>query len=150
MTELLNRIRLSYDRCLVDDDGSSRSRHWEKRLSESSPGDWITESKLSKFRSKHSQLSKGMDHAGTLSETLDAVEMAQKAGWTTVISHRSGETEDSFIADLSVAVNSGLIKTGAPCRSERVVKYNRLLMIEQELGGGARYAGKDAFYSIKG
>jgi enolase len=91
-----------------------------------------------------------LNQIGTLSETLDAVEMARRAGWTTVISHRSGETEDSFIADLSVAVNAGLIKTGAPCRSERVVKYNRLLMIEQELGDNARFAGKGAFYSIKG
>jgi enolase len=91
-----------------------------------------------------------LNQIGTLSETLAAVAMAKKAGWTAVISHRSGETEDSFIADLSVAVNSGLIKTGAPCRSERVVKYNRLLMIEQELGDSARFPGKAAFYSIKG
>ena len=91
-----------------------------------------------------------LNQIGTLSETLAAVELAQKAGWTTIISHRSGETEDSFIADLSVAVNSGQIKTGAPCRSERVVKYNRLLMIEQELGDNARFAGKEAFYNLRG
>jgi len=76
--------------------------------------------------------------------------LARQAGWTTIISHRSGETEDSFIADLSVAVDAGLIKTGAPCRSERVVKYNRLLMIEEELGAKARYAGKEAFYNLGG
>ena len=68
---------------------------------------------------------------GTLSETLDAIELAKKNGYKTIISHRSGETEDTFIADLSVAVNAGQIKTGAPCRSERVAKYNRLLRIEE-------------------
>ena len=68
---------------------------------------------------------------GTLSETLDAVELAKKNGYRTIISHRSGETEDTFIADLSVAVNAGQIKTGAPCRSERVAKYNRLLRMEE-------------------
>jgi enolase len=87
---------------------------------------------------------------GTLTETLAAIKMARQAGWTTVISHRSGETEDSFIADLSVAVDAGLIKTGAPCRSERVVKYNRLLLIEEELGAMAYFAGKDAFYNLGG
>ena len=70
---------------------------------------------------------------GTLSETLEVIDVAKQNGYNTVISHRSGETEDSFIADLSVAVNSGQIKTGAPCRSERVAKYNRLLMIEESL-----------------
>ncbi len=90
------------------------------------------------------------NQVGTLSETLAAIKMARQAGWTTVISHRSGETEDSFIADLSVAVDAGLIKTGAPCRSERVVKYNRLLMIEEELGAHARYAGKEAFHNLGG
>jgi len=70
--------------------------------------------------------------------------MARKAGWTVVSSHRSGETEDSTIADLAVAVNSGQIKTGAPCRSERVAKYNRLLKIEAELGKKARYPGRSA------
>ncbi|MDO8491866.1 MAG: phosphopyruvate hydratase [Dehalococcoidia bacterium] len=85
---------------------------------------------------------------GTLTETLAAVQMAQKAGWTAVISHRSGETEDTTIADLSVGWSAGQIKTGAPCRSERVAKYNRLLQIEKELGDAARYAGKEAFYSL--
>jgi enolase len=79
---------------------------------------------------------------GTLSETLDAVQMAKNAGYTTIISHRSGETEDAIIADLSVAVNAGQIKTGAPSRSERVAKYNRLLAIEEQLGATALYAGK--------
>jgi len=88
------------------------------------------------------------NQVGTLTETLAAINMARQAGWTTVISHRSGETEDSFIADLSVAVDAGLIKTGAPCRSERLVKYNRLLMIEEELGANARFAGKEAFYNL--
>jgi len=87
---------------------------------------------------------------GTLSETLAAVKRAQQAGWTTMISHRSGETEDTTIADLAVAVDAGLIKAGAPCRSERVVKYNRLLRIEEELGARARYAGKEAFSNLGG
>ena len=81
---------------------------------------------------------------GTLSETLDAVRIAQNAGWTAIISHRSGETEDTTIADLAVATNAGLIKTGAPARSERAAKYNRLLRIEAELGARARYAGQAA------
>jgi enolase len=81
---------------------------------------------------------------GTLSETLATVKRAQQVGWTTIISHRSGETEDTTIADLAVAVGSGLIKTGAPCRSERVAKYNRLLQIEEELAAKGRFAGKDA------
>jgi len=85
-----------------------------------------------------------LNQIGTLTETLAAIDMARKAGWTVVISHRSGETEDSTIADLAVAVNSGQIKTGAPCRSERVAKYNRLLKIEAELGKKARYRGRSA------
>jgi len=85
-----------------------------------------------------------LNQIGTLTETLAAIEMARKAGWTAVISHRSGETEDTTIADLSVAVNSGQIKTGAPCRSERVAKYNRLLKIEQELGTKAKFPGRSA------
>ncbi len=86
-----------------------------------------------------------LNQIGTLTETLEAVQMAQRARWTTVISHRSGETEDTTIADLAVAVSAGQIKTGAPCRSERVAKYNRLLRIEAEMGKAARYAGRDAF-----
>jgi len=83
------------------------------------------------------------NQVGTLSETLATVKRAQQVGWTTIISHRSGETEDTTIADLAVAVGSGLIKTGAPCRSERVAKYNRLLKIEEELGADVRFAGKE-------
>ena len=80
-----------------------------------------------------------MNQIGTLSEAMDAVEMAHKAGYRTVISHRSGETEDSFIADLAVAAGSGQIKTGAPCRSERNAKYNQLLRIAEQLGEQAVY-----------
>lgn len=90
------------------------------------------------------------NQVGTLSETLATVKRAQQVGWTTIISHRSGETEDTTIADLAVAVGSGLIKTGAPCRSERVAKYNRLLRIEEELGADARYAGKQVFSTLGG
>jgi enolase len=87
---------------------------------------------------------------GTLSETLAVVRRAQTTGWTTIISHRSGETEDTTIADLSVAVGAGFIKAGAPCRSERLAKYNRLLRIEEELGTSARYPGRKAFYNLGG
>ncbi len=90
-----------------------------------------------------------VNQIGTLTETLDAIEMANKAGYTTVISHRSGETEDTTIADLAVATNSGQIKTGAPSRTDRVAKYNQLLRIEEELGETAVYAGMDAFFNIK-
>ncbi len=86
---------------------------------------------------------------GTLSETLAVIKRAQQEGWTTIISHRSGETEDTTIADLAVASTAGFIKTGAPCRSERLAKYNRLLRIEEELGGAARYPGKKAFYNLE-
>ena len=85
---------------------------------------------------------------GTLTETLAVIEMAKRAGWTSVISHRSGETEDVTISDLAVAMNTGQIKSGAPCRSERVAKYNRLLRIEEELGEKARYAGMGAFHNL--
>ncbi|HZU76579.1 MAG TPA: phosphopyruvate hydratase [Dehalococcoidia bacterium] len=90
-----------------------------------------------------------LNQIGTLTETLAAVEMAKRAGFTCVISHRSGETEDTTIADLVVATNAGQIKTGAPARSERVAKYNRLLWIEEDLGRSAAYAGMDAFYSLR-
>ena len=86
---------------------------------------------------------------GTLTETLAAIEMAQQAGWTAVISHRSGETEDTTIADLAVGLNTGLIKAGAPCRSERTAKYNRLLRIESELGKSASLAGIQALSNLK-
>ncbi len=87
---------------------------------------------------------------GTLTETLACIKRAQQASWTAIISHRSGETEDTTIADLAVAVNAGLIKAGAPCRSERVAKYNRLLRIEEELKANAKYPGKAAFYNLEG
>jgi enolase len=89
-----------------------------------------------------------LNQIGTLSETLDAIEMAMKAGYTTVVSHRSGETEDTTIADLSVAKNTGQIKTGSLARSERVAKYNRLLYIEEELEGSAVYKGLESLYNI--
>jgi enolase len=90
-----------------------------------------------------------LNQIGTLSETIAAVEMAKKAGWTTVVSHRSGESEDTTIADLAVALNAGQIKSGAPCRSERVAKYNQLLRIEEELEETAHYAGMEAFYNLQ-
>jgi len=90
-----------------------------------------------------------VNQIGTLTETLDCIEMAKKAGYTTVISHRSGETEDTFIADLTVAVNAGQLKTGAPSRIDRVAKYNQLLRIEEGLGDMAEYAGKNIFYNLK-
>ncbi len=89
-----------------------------------------------------------VNQIGTLTETLDAIETAHRAGYTAVISHRSGETEDTTIADLSVALNAGQIKTGAPSRTDRVAKYNQLLRIEEELDTAAKYPGKSAFFSI--
>ncbi len=86
-----------------------------------------------------------VNQIGTVSETLQAIEMAREAGYSTVISHRSGETEDTTIADLAVGTNAGQIKTGAPARGERINKYNQLLRIEEQLGTSARYAGRDAF-----
>ncbi|HDQ71794.1 MAG TPA: phosphopyruvate hydratase [Chloroflexi bacterium] len=90
-----------------------------------------------------------VNQIGTLTEAIDAVQLAQRAGWTAVVSHRSGETEDATIADLAVALNTGQIKTGAPCRSDRVAKYNQLLRIEEELGERAVYAGEDAFSNLQ-
>ena len=90
-----------------------------------------------------------LNQIGTLSETLDAIEMAKRAGWTAVVSHRSGETEDTTIADVAVATNAGQIKTGAPARTDRVAKYNQLLRIEEMLGEVAEYAGLKAFYNLK-
>lgn len=90
-----------------------------------------------------------LNQIGTLTETFDAIQLAHRAGYTAVISHRSGETEDTTIADLTVAVNAGQIKTGAPSRTDRVAKYNQLLRIEEELGASAKYLGMDAFFSIK-
>jgi enolase len=90
-----------------------------------------------------------VNQIGTLTETFDAIEMAKRAGYTAVISHRSGESEDSTIADIAVATNAGQIKTGAPSRTDRVAKYNQLLRIEDELSEVGRYAGKSAFYNLK-
>ncbi|HOQ23382.1 MAG TPA: phosphopyruvate hydratase [Bacillota bacterium] len=90
-----------------------------------------------------------VNQIGTLTETLDAIEMAKKAGYTAIISHRSGETEDTTIADIAVATNAGQIKTGAPSRTDRVAKYNQLLRIEEELGDSAVYPGLSAFYNLR-
>jgi len=89
-----------------------------------------------------------LNQIGTVTETIDAVDMAHRAGYTSVISHRSGETEDVTIADLAVALNTGQIKTGAPSRSDRVAKYNQLLRIEEELGGAVIYAGTGPFHFL--
>ena len=89
-----------------------------------------------------------LNQIGTLTETIAAIKMAQQAGWTAIVSHRSGETEDTTIADLAVGLNTGLIKAGAPSRSERTAKYNRLLRIEDQLGQSARFAGIQAFYNL--
>ena len=86
-----------------------------------------------------------LNQIGTLTESIDAVEMSHRAGWAVVVSHRSGETEDTTIADLSVALGTGQIKTGAPARSDRVAKYNQLLRIEEQLGDQAVYPGRAAF-----
>lgn len=90
-----------------------------------------------------------LNQIGTLTETLEAIQMANRAGYTAVVSHRSGETEDTTIADLSVALNAGQIKTGAPSRTDRVAKYNQLLRIEEELGNSAKYLGMKSFFNIK-
>ena len=89
-----------------------------------------------------------VNQIGTLTETFETIEMAKRAGYTAVISHRSGETEDTTIADISVATNALQIKTGSLCRSERVAKYNQLLRIEEELGDASSYAGLSAFYQL--
>jgi len=89
-----------------------------------------------------------VNQIGTLTETLDAIQMANRAGYTAVVSHRSGETEDTTIADISVALNAGQIKTGAPSRTDRVAKYNQLLRIEEELGDSAEYLGRKAFFNL--
>lgn len=90
-----------------------------------------------------------VNQIGTLTETLDAIQLANRHGYTAVVSHRSGETEDATIADIAVATNAGQIKTGAPSRTDRVAKYNQLLRIEEELGDAAVYLGKDAFFNVK-
>ena len=113
------------------------------------------------FVTNTERLSKGIDlgvansiliklnQIGTITETLDAIELAKVHGYTAVISHRSGETEDTTIADLAVALNAGQIKTGAPSRTDRVAKYNQLLRIEDELWDTAQYRGKKVFYNLK-
>ena len=90
-----------------------------------------------------------VNQIGTLTETLDAIQMANRAGYTAIVSHRSGETEDATIADIAVALNAGQIKTGAPSRTDRVAKYNQLLRIEEELGDAAQYLGRDAFFNLR-
>jgi enolase len=91
-----------------------------------------------------------VNQIGTLSETFETIDLAHKSGYTTMISHRSGETEDATISDLAVAVNAGQIKPGAPARGERVVKYNQLLRIEEALGSAAYYPGREAFNPRRG
>src|SRR5690606_35675461 len=90
-----------------------------------------------------------VNQIGTLTETFDAIEMAKRAGYTAVISHRSGETEDTTIADIAVAANTGQIKTGSASRTDRVAKYNQLMRIEDQLGEDAVYLGLDSFYNLK-
>jgi len=90
-----------------------------------------------------------LNQIGTLTETIQAIDLARRANWTAMISHRSGETVDSFIADFSVAMGTGQLKTGAPCRGERVEKYNQLMRIEEELGSSAHYAGRSIFRQQK-
>ena len=90
-----------------------------------------------------------VNQIGTLTETFDAIEMAKKAGYTAVVSHRSGESEDTTIADIVVGLNAGQIKTGSLSRTDRIAKYNQLLRIEERLGDAGQYAGLDAFYNIK-
>ena len=90
-----------------------------------------------------------VNQIGTLTETLDAIQMANRAGYTAIVSHRSGETEDATIAEIAVALNAGQIKTGAPSRTDRVAKYNQLLRIEEELGDVAQYLGMGAFFNLK-
>ena len=89
-----------------------------------------------------------VNQIGTLTETMDSIQMANRAGYTAIISHRSGETEDTTIADISVALNAGQIKTGAPSRTDRVAKYNQLLRIEEELGDSAQYPGRKVFFNL--
>ena len=102
-----------------------------------------------KERSSNSILIK-LNQIGTLTETLDTIAMAQKAGFTAVVSHRSGETEDTTIADVVVATGAGQIKTGSMCRTDRIAKYNQLLRVEETLGRQAVYPGRKAFYNIEG
>jgi enolase len=120
----------------------------EKKIQIVADDIFVTNPKLLKKGIANSILIK-VNQIGTLSETLDTIELAKQSGYTTVISHRSGETEDTFIADLAVACNAGQIKTGSVSRSERIAKYNQLLRIEEELADSAIFKGKEVFYSIK-
>ena len=101
------------------------------------------------FKGYLSDLGGPVSYTHLLTETLDAIQMANRAGYTAIVSHRSGETEDATIADIAVALNAGQIKTGAPSRTDRVAKYNQLLRIEEELGDAAQYPGKKAFFNLK-
>ena len=89
-----------------------------------------------------------LNQIGTVTETIEAINMATRAGWTSIVSHRSGETEDSTIADLAVALNAGQIKTGSMSRTDRVAKYNQLIRIEEELGSAAKFMGKMSFFNL--
>ena len=109
---------------------------------------FVTNTKILKQGIANSILIK-INQIGTLTETFAAIEMAKRAGYTAVISHRSGETEDSTIADIAVGTNAGQIKTGSLSRSDRIAKYNQLLRIEEDLGDIASYPGRGAFYNLK-
>ncbi len=160
MVEYYSRLVEKYPIISIEDGMSEDDWDGWKMLTQSI-GDKVQIVGDDLFVTNTSRLSRGIDlgvansiliklnQIGTLSETLDAIQMASRAGYTSVVSHRSGETEDTTIADLVVAVNAGQIKTGAPSRTDRVAKYNQLLRIEEELGSSAEYPGIKAFYNIK-
>ena len=142
---------------------AAHGQHWEGwAMLTKALGDKIQLVGDDLFVTNTSRLSKGIElgvansilikvnQIGSLTETLDAIQMANRAGYTAVVSHRSGETEDATIADIAVALNAGQIKTGAPSRTDRVAKYNQLLRIEEELGEDvAQFLGKKAFFNLK-
>jgi enolase len=160
MVEYYSRLVEKYPIISIEDGMSEDDWDGWKMLTQSI-GDKVQIVGDDLFVTNTSRLSRGIDlgvansiliklnQIGTLSETLDAIQMASRAGYTSVVSHRSGETEDTTIADLVVAVNAGQIKTGAPSRTDRVAKYNQLLRIEEELGSSAEYPAIKAFYNIK-
>jgi hypothetical protein len=160
MVEYYSRLVEKYPIISIEDGMSEEDWDGWKMLTQSL-GDKVQIVGDDLFVTSTSRLSQGIDmgvansiliklnQIGTLSETLDAIQMASRAGYTSVISHRSGETEDTTIADLVVAVNAGQIKTGAPSRTDRVAKYNQLLRIEEELGSSSEYPGMGAFFNIK-